>query len=279
MTEFRADLHCHTTCSDGSCSPEEVVNLAVSVGLRGLSITDHDCIDAYETTLPIAQDLGIAMISGVEFSCSLNHVSVHILGYAFSLSSELIKNFCLRHQERREKRNLAILHLLARHGMPISEEEMRYSALDTASPGSIGRPHIAIAMMKKGYVGSVQEAFTKYLREGMPCYAAGDVFTVQETIDLIHQANGLAVLAHPHLIENRGLLKSLLKMNFDGLEGYYAKIPATDEKEWIDIAQKKGWLITGGSDFHGAIKPKIPLGCSWVNEETFHKLQTHFMHN
>lgn len=278
MTEFRADLHCHTTCSDGSLSPQEIIRLASSIGLKGLSITDHDSIDAYDTALPVAKELSIEMIPGVEFSANHRNISVHILGYAFSLDNENIRLFCQRHQQRREKRNRAILELLAKHGMPITEDELLASVMEFAPlmHKSIGRPHIAQAMIHKGYVESVYEAFAKYLKEGKPCYAAGDIFTVEETINVIHQAKGLAIIAHPHLIENAGLLHQLLEMNFDGLEGYYARFPILQEERWIKIAQKKGWLITGGSDFHGVVKPTIPLGCSWVNEAVFRQMQNHY---
>lgn len=271
---FRADLHCHTTCSDGTLSPVEVVKLAAEIGLKGLSITDHDTIDAYETALPAAKDAGIELISGIEFSAAYRRTSVHILGYAFSLSDEHILAFCRRHQERREKRNQTILQLLAKNKMPITHEEL-LAGFDpsTAPRKTIGRPHIAQAMIRHGYVQSVQEAFSKYLKEGKPCYAAGEPFSVEETIDVIHRAKGIAVIAHPHLIEKGSTIRYLLQMNFDGLEAYYARLPAEQEEKWIKIGQEKGWLITGGSDFHGSVKPNIPLGCSWVNEQTFRLLQ------
>ncbi len=276
MTEipFRADLHCHTTCSDGSLTPVELVKLASTSGLKGLSITDHDTVDAYETALPAAKAVGIELIPGVEFSASYRQTSVHILAYAFSPSNEHILNFCRRHQERRQHRNRAILQLLKKHQMPISEEELTEQAPTLHK--TIGRPHIALAMVRHGYATSVQDAFAHYLKEGKPCYVQGDTFSVQETIDIIHQAKGVAILAHPHLIDRRSVVKKLLEMNFDGLEAYYARLPVSREAEWIAIAKKKNWLITGGSDFHGAVKPTIPLGCSWVDEAAFRQLQNQF---
>lgn len=274
MTEFRADLHCHTTCSDGTVTPEEIILLAAKIGLRGLSITDHDTVSAYEQAVPAAEKAGIELISGVEFSASHRDISVHILAYAFSLSNEHILSFCRSHQERRHNRNKTILKLLAKHGMPIEDTDLLGNDYHT-----IGRPHIAQAMVKKGYVSSIQDAFNKYLKEGGPCYAAGDVFSVEETLDVIHQANGLAFIAHPHLINNERLIRQLLEMPFDGLEGYYARFQPSQEERWVKIAKKKGWLITGGSDFHGTVKEMIPLGCSWVNEEIFRKLQAHYQKN
>jgi 3',5'-nucleoside bisphosphate phosphatase len=274
MKEFRADLHCHTTCSDGSLTPVEVIKLAAEIGLKGLSITDHDTIDGYETALPAAKEAGVELLPGVEFSAAYRDVSVHILAYAFSLSDEHILTFCQRHQARREQRNRAILKLLQQNGIPITEEEL-LGGLDTSGivpHKTIGRPHIALAMVRRGYVSSVQDAFAKYLKEGKSCYSPGEPFSVEETIDIIHRAKGVAIIAHPHLIAKRSVARYLLQLNFDGLEAYYARLPVEREAEWIKTAQAKGWLITGGSDFHGSVKPNIPLGCSWVNEETFRRL-------
>lgn len=272
MTNFRADLHCHTTCSDGTVTPKEIISLAVQSGLSGLSITDHDTIEAYQTATRYAQEKGIELIPGVEFSTSHAGESVHILGYAFSLKSDAIHALCAKHKERRIQRYRAILDKLAQHKMPISEGEL----LSLHPQGSIGRPHIALVMMQKGYVTSVDQAFKKFLGEGRSCYTKGYAFPVEETIDVIHAGGGLAVIAHPHLIRNGSITRDLLKMPFDGIEGYYAKFPPSEEKKWIAIGNEKGWLVTGGSDFHGTVKPHLPLGCSWVGEDTFQLLREHY---
>lgn len=271
MQEFRADLHCHTTFSDGSLSPIQVIELAKQIGLSGLSITDHDSIEAYESAIPFAQANGLELIIGAEFSASFDKVSIHILAYSFPADHPDIQNFCHQHQLRRQNRNRAILAKLSECGIPITEEEVAACA----ESETIGRPHIAQAMMKKGYIDTIYEAFRKYLGEGRPCYVYGNEFSVQETIDIIHRAQGLAILAHPHLIKDATLVKKLLMLNFDGLEGYYGKLPLDQNSKWVEIAQRKGWIITGGSDFHGDVKPTVPLGCSWINEETFRRIQQH----
>lgn len=278
MSEFRADLHCHSTCSDGTASPEEIVKMATEIGLSGLSITDHDTIDAYDTALPLAKKLGIELISGAEFSANHGDVSVHILAYSFPLNSPIIKNFCLRHTERRTNRNREILQRLTDHGMPINEEEV-LAVVPNCPPNAhstIGRPHIALAMLKKGYIHTIQEGFNKYLGEGKNCYSPGESFSVKETIDIIHQAQGLAVIAHPHLIDYPPLLKQLLEMDFDGIECYYARFTEESQKRWLKIATHREWLVTGGSDYHGTIKPNISLGASWIDAERFNVLQKHF---
>ena len=279
MNDFRADLHCHTTCSDGTVKPQDIIQIACDLGLQGLSITDHDTIEAYKEALPAAQAKQFPLISGVEFSAVHRNASIHILAYSFPLSSTGIQEFCQRHNQRREQRNRAILELLAFQGMPLSQEDFSPDLFSDKSQHSIGRPHIALAMMKKGYVSSIQKAFQEYIGEGKSCYVPGNAFSIEETLEIIHQAQGLAIIAHPHLIENVGILRDLLSMNFDGIEGYYARFPRNTHARWLKIGAHKGWIITGGSDFHGEIKPNLPLGSSWVNEETFLILQHHFQHN
>ncbi len=278
MNEFRADLHCHSTCSDGTLSPEEIVKMASDIGLKGLSITDHDTVDAYQSAIPAAKKLGIELISGVEFSSMQDDVSVHILAYSFPIDSPIIKDFCQRHVQRRTNRNREILQNLRRHGMSINEEDV-LEVVPSSPPHShstIGRPHIALALLKKGYIKTIQEGFSKYLAEGKCCYAPGESFSVEKTLDIIHQAQGLAVIAHPHLVDPPRILKKLLEMNFDGIECYYARFTKEYQKHWLKIAEHRQWLVTGGSDYHGSIKPNISLGVSWVDEKPFRVLQKHF---
>ncbi len=273
MSEFRADLHCHSTCSDGSKTPKELISLAKTIGLSGLSITDHDSIAAYKEASPYAAQLGIELISGVEFSTVHKGDSVHILCYRFPLDSELLQSFCEKHQKRRTNRNLGILQRLVKAGMPISEADVAACVHQDSQKHTIGRPHIALAMLKKGYVESIQDAFKRFIGEGKSCYEPGESFSTEETIDLIHQAKGLAVIAHPHLVENGSTLKDMLQMPFDGIECYYAKFGPQQNQRWLEIARKKNWLITGGSDYHGDIKPNLMLGCSYVDKTAFDRLK------
>ncbi len=262
---FRADLHCHSLCSDGSNTPEELVDLAVKIGLQGLSITDHDTIAAYTTTLPYAKIRGLALGTGVELSCVHNNTSVHVLGYGYPPDSEKLQDFCQRHQKRRKERNSAILKKLERMSMPIYEEEL-------PKIGTIGRPHIAALMVQKGYVESTQEAFQKYIGEGKCCYEQGTSISVEETITLLHTVGAKAFIAHPTLFAKAAFAKKLLELPFDGLECYYAKCAPQEEERWLRIAKDRGLLITGGSDFHGDFKQHLTLGCRWVDEETFRKI-------
>jgi len=277
MSKFRADLHCHSTCSDGSFTPAELIVHASQQGLNGLSITDHDTTKAYETVFPLAQELGIELLPGVEFSTIQNGVSIHILGYAFNPFHPGILSLCERHILRRKGRNLEILKKLNTLNMPLSMEEILEGELNQSH--TIGRPHIAKGLVKKGYVTSIQEAFKKYLGEGKTAYVPGSSFTIEETLNVIHEANGLAIIAHPHLIEQPASVHTLLEMNFDGIECFYGNFKAEQNERWIKIADKKGWLKTGGSDFHGNIKPTIALGCSWICQETFDAMQKQYLQN
>lgn len=266
---FRADLHCHTNFSDGTLSPIELLDLAKKLELSGLAITDHDTIDAYASAVPAAKERGILLGTGIEFSCMHKEMSVHLLGYDFLLDSSELREFCQKHQSRRADRNRQILAKLSRLGFHIREEELGNQKR------TIGRPHIAQLMVEKGYVGSIKEAFISYLGEGKCCYAPGASFSVKETIELIHRAKGKAFLAHPHMLEGAKKIRDLLSLPFDGIECHYAKFPPEKERKWIDLAKEKKLLISGGSDFHGAIKDYIPLGCSWVDEATFHTIFQH----
>jgi len=271
---FRADLHCHTTCSDGTVTPVGIIDMAIAKQLSGLSITDHDTIEAYHKAAPYAAEKNFPLISGVEFSTHFQEVSIHVLAYAFPLQASPILNLCNKHIIRRRHRNAEILKLLEKHSMPISEADLEEQRGFLSA--TITRPHIALAMVKKGYVSSIQGAFNEYLSEGKSCYVPGVAISLEETLKTIHEAQGLAILAHPHLIHETAILRKLLDLPFDGIESYYARFSLSDNQRWLKIAARKSWIITGGSDFHGEIKPGTTLGSSWVGQETFAKLLDHY---
>ena len=263
---YRADLHCHSNCSDGTFTPKELLHLAKEAGLDALSITDHDTLRSYCPSLfEEAKALGLALFMGVEFSARHHGTPIHLLGYGVAKEREILA-FCQEHQKRRHERNQAILKKLALKSILIEEEE-----LGDPEEQTLGRPHIAKILRSRKIVSSYQEAFDRYLGEGKPCFDPGESFGVEETIEIIHRAGGKAFIAHPHLIRNQAVFKELLKMPFDGIECYSGRHP-NKEKKWLLIASQKNWLISGGSDFHGSSKPYIPLGCSWVGEEEVNRL-------
>lgn len=242
-----------------------LLDLAKAKNLYGLSITDHDTVAAYEAALPYAKTLSINLVSGIEISTNLEKTSIHVLGYAFDLKNEALNQFCTQLQQSRNTRNQEICERLSHCKIDISME-----TLQSRFPNStLGRPHIAYLMVEKGYVKSIQQAFKRFLGEGARC-AVPDLGTdVPTAINLIKQAGGFAVLAHPHYIKTKKLLSALLEMPFDGIEAYYGNLRPAQEQPWIDTAKKKNWLITGGSDFHGEKKSYHSLGCSFTPPETF----------
>lgn len=266
------DLHMHSTYSDGTLTPEELIVLAEKKGLKGISITDHDSISAYPEAFLYAKKHQINLIPGIELSCHFKNQSTHILGYSFDHAHPSIIGLCKRHSERRTNRNLEILEKLKSLGIEISENELHAS-----TQGVVGRPHIAKILVKRGLVADIPDAFKTYLGEGKKAYCPGEIFSVEEAIQVIHEAKGFAVLAHPHLHYNHAFVKELLNAHrFDGIECVYAIMPAAKNAPWINYAKQKNLLITGGSDFHGTIKPMIPLGSATVQEEQIIPLITRF---
>ncbi|MEX0962330.1 MAG: PHP domain-containing protein [Simkaniaceae bacterium] len=266
MSEFRADLHTHSTASDGTYSPAQLIELAKERGLQGISITDHDTLAGYDSALfELADRLGICLLIGVEFSSFHRNEPVHILGYALDLKNPALSELVLRHQKRREKRNRLMIDKLRKEGFDLSYDELEGGA-------SIGRPHIANLMVKKGYVSEINEAFKRYLGNGKKAYVNVDPISISETIDIIHSAKGKAFLAHPHLMKGSSV-KEVLKYSFDGMECYYARFQIDYEKRYIKMAKERRLLISGGSDFHGDNKLYNPLGASWTDEESFNLIQ------
>ncbi len=268
--QFRADLHSHTICSDGSDSPSELLKLAKKSGLSGLSITDHDTIAAYTPAFfAEANELGLRILTGIELSSEWQEQSVHVLGYNIDIHSQELINFLTELIKRRDGRNAAMIERLKKKGFEIDVGE-----LQVFGDRTIGRPHIAMLLKEKGYVTTIQEAFQKYLGEQCSCFVAGIKYTPSDVIEQIHKAGGRAVLAHPHFIKKKRLLEHLMELKLDGLECYYGVFQDYQERPWVTLAKKRGWVATGGSDYHGSVKPHIMLGCSWVREEIFNYLLT-----
>lgn len=249
-------------------APLDLIAMAKAASLQGLSITDHDTLQAYPIAIPAAKEAGIRLGAGIELSCQFQGKSLHLLGYDFLLDHPAIAALCAKHITRRKNRNLAMLEKLKAQGMPISEEELAQKALTKVA----GRVHIALVMVDKGYVKTVREAFSRFLGDGEKCYVPGQAFDPSETIAVLHEAQGKAFIAHPHLLPEEMNVEELLELPFDGLECYYCHLP---EKRWLAIAKRRGLLVSGGSDFHGKIRPEVELGCNGVGIATFQQIFTH----
>lgn len=272
MTTQKIDLHVHSYCSDGELSPEQVCQEAKRLGLYGLSITDHDTTSAYPSVLNEAKELGLKMITGAEFSSSFDGCPVDILAYSFI--PDKLAPFVTFHQQRRYLRNKRIVYKLQQLGIELSEQDLQ--SLASGPEGFIGRPHIALALVNKGVVKTIDEAFSIYLGDHKKAYVLADNPSITATIDTIHKAGGLAFIAHPHLLRKPHLFERLINFPFDGIEGYYGWMPHERNAPFIKAAQKKGLLVSGGSDFHGSRRPKNYLGASSTPIEVFERLLSHY---
>ncbi len=256
------DLHTHTTASDGSDSPGKVVQFAAELGLAAIAVTDHDTVAGLPEAFEAGKNFGIEVLPGMELSVKIAHGTLHILGYLFDPSSSTLKELLKRVQAARAKRNPLILERLEKLGRPVSYEELK----EISKGGQIGRPHIARAMLKRGYVRSIGEAFARYLKKDAPAYVPKSILSSEEAIMAIHEAGGLAVLAHPISLEFgtpehlEKLLAVWIDQGLNGIECYYSM----HDKKMVDLClglcKKYNLVSTGGSDYHGRAKPQIHLG-------------------
>jgi len=255
------DLHVHSSCSDGTFTPAELVRLACDGGIQALAITDHDTVAGVSEAHMAGKERGVEVIPGIEIGSYLDSISIHVLGYGMRVDDPLFCQKVLRMQEARAVRNQEIIHRLQALRLPVSMEELQgYS-----SGGQLGRPHIARLLIDKKMVKTMQDAFSLYLRRGRPAYVERFKYSAQEAVALIHAAGGVAVIAHPgtsiprHSQLSR-VLYDLKALGMDGVEVYYPDHDVATTNRLEAIAGKIGMLITGGSDFHGDNRPQIMLG-------------------
>jgi 3',5'-nucleoside bisphosphate phosphatase len=264
----RLDLHLHTTHSDGSCTPTEVIGLAHQAGVTALAITDHDIMTGVEEAITAGKHCGIEVIPGVEISSIIGQSELHILGYFLDWQDPVLHERLKTLRDSRHRRNPQIIERLQALGINITYEEVR----SLAGSDSVGRPHIARALMDKHVVSSAKEAFDRFLADGKPAYVPRDLPSPAEAIQWITAAGGLAVLAHPTWVKlaDRSLIelvRELKAAGLDGVEVYYSTHAARQTREYLSLAQQLGLLVTGGSDFHGLTKPDIEVG---VGKGTLH---------
>lgn len=256
---IKADLHLHTTASDGVYTPQQLVRRAASLGFNLIAITDHDSVEGLAQAREAAQANGVRLLSGVELSCGAQK-EIHVLGYGFDPENEALLAFCQQRVRQRETRTAAMVEKLCQLGKPVDMARVR----DLAH-GAIGRPHIARALVEAGHVLSVSEAFDRYLKPGKPAYVPKEDVKVSEAVSLIKQAGGVAVLAHPmELKMGDAMLESLIgewkSQGLEGVEVYHPSAQNNHASFLKHLAQRENLLITGGSDFHGEAVRKTEIG-------------------
>jgi len=255
------DLHTHTTRSDGTFTPTDLAREVRAKGLSAFALTDHDCVDGIEEACKEADGVGVELIPGVEISAEFEKGIMHVLGYFIDWRHTHFLEKLKVLQEGRKERNPQIVRKLRDLGMEITYEEV----VAASGGGQVGRPHFARVLMQKGYVTSIQEAFDKYLKKGAPAFLEKERFSPEEAIALIHEAGGVAVLAHPGTLsmtrlELPPLFESLSDAGLDGVEVYYSLHSEADVAFYLPLLKRLHLLPTGGSDFHGANKPDIMVG-------------------
>lgn len=260
------DLHCHSTASDGSLTPSELVRKAIDAGLRAVAITDHDTVEGVPEALAEGKRTGFELVPGIEISAEMSSGTMHILGYYIEHLSDSLLNTLKKLQDAREERNRQIIQRLRALHLAVTYEEL----LDVAENGQIGRPHLARLLVRKGFVSDTQAAFDRYLKKGRPAYVDKFRFSPQEAVQLIVKANGMPVLAHPGSLRQspENLEKIALKLQDAGLQGmevYYSEHTPEQTACYLRLCRKLNLLPTGGTDYHGSYKPYIALGSGHGN--------------
>ena len=259
------DLHAHTTASDGTYSPTELVDAAADLGLAALAVTDHDTLAGLPEAIAAAHARGLELIAGVELSVEDEAGRCHLLGYGLAPDDAPLQRTLMVVREKRNARNVRIMQRVRDLGLPITWDDVLRHAGDAGEV--IARPHFAAALMEYGVVASIKEGFDKYLGTGKPLYFHKDGLTTSAAIELLHKAGGVAVIAHPGLskwsdpaILEQRLARLKREAGLDGVEAYYNKHSTAQTHDYLAIADRLGLLVTGGSDFHGDAKLDVFLG-------------------
>lgn len=246
------DLHLHSLYSDGSATPLELAELAARNKLTGIALTDHDTVDGVAEILAHGRNLGLTVIPGLELSAVHREFTLHILGYGIDHTSNELTQWLEPLQRSRQERNAKIIAKMRQLGLDVHVDEVQ--AISRC--GQTGRPHIARLLLNKGIVDSLGQAFHQYLRRGAPAWFSRFAYSAAESIDMIHLAGGLAVLAHPGQLDPELkilplLIPELVERGLDGLEVHYPTHPSEVQRRLLALARKYNLVVTGGSDYHG----------------------------
>lgn len=265
-----ADLHIHTTASDGVLTPEEVLKWAYNKGLKAISITDHDTISGMTKALSINRFIDLEIVPGIELNSEYLDEEIHVLGYYINYDNKSLLAKLKEIQQFRHDRAIKMIKNLKDLNMDISIDEVK----KISKGESIGRPHIAQALINKGYSKDIKSAFRDYIGAGCPAYADRYKLSTKQAIIMINDAGGIPVLAHPGLLKNKSKLNDILNQGFSGIEVYHSKHDNETVKSLKEIAKKRELIITGGSDCHGKLYNNEPiLGTVTINYNEFFLLK------
>ena len=273
----RVDLHLHTKASDGALRPEELVKAADLIGIRVMAVTDHDSVDGIAEAQAAASGLAIEVIPGIEISTNLDGDELHILGYLLDADDPFLRKALRRLQEDRLAQAKAMVEQLGALRCPLEWDRV----MAIADGGSVGRPHIAMALLERGYVASVNEAFSRFLKRGGPGYVEGPKLLPQEAVSLIREAHGVPSLAHPIIVgasdyhlDLPRLLPMMVEAGLEGIEVYYKGYTPKITVSLLAVAGQYRLVPTGGSDFHGGgVVADAELGGVEVPWETVEHLR------
>lgn len=274
---MKSDLHIHTLYSDGVFSPEKIVDTAIDVGLQVIALTDHDNVLSYPVAKEYLKQTGredkLEIIRGIEVNTLYKNYEVHILGYFMDVENSDFQSMLKAQQQARVKQTKEIISLLSKkEGIKIKFEDIKKQV---AEGGSIGRPHIAKAITNAGGTNSVIDAYAKYIHDDSPVYVQRKTVTPQDAVEVIYDAGGIPVIAHPHDIDIADkLIKELMQYGLRGIEAYHRKHSPACVEYFSSMAEELGLIVTGGSDFHcpNIMNGQIILGKNFVPEWVYDKL-------
>lgn len=258
------DLHTHSTCSDGTYTPEELVKYGKEKGLSAIALTDHDTFDGVEEAKAAGKKYGIEVIGGIEFSTNYEETEIHMVGLFLDKNCSMIEKRLEEIRQNRIERNIQMVEKLNDLGVNITYEQVK----EVANGGIVTRAHIANVLVKNGCCQSNNECFDRYIGKNKPAYVKRQVLNYDETISLIAASGGISIMAHPLLykLSSARLEKVVSDMAAKGLRGievYYSTHSPSDTKYIKTLALKNRLLFSGGSDFHGKNKPKLDLGTGY----------------
>jgi predicted metal-dependent phosphoesterase TrpH len=245
----QVDLHIHSTASDGKFSPKAIVSKAAALGLTVIALADHDSVDGIAPALEAARAFPkLKVIPAIEISTDVPGGECHVLGYFIDYTSDELKSALERFRSSRQRRAQGMIAKLGALGIQIDWQRVQQIAGD----GTIGRPHIAQAMLEKGYITSIKDAFTGYIEHGGPAYVEREKMTPVEAVKLVLRSNGLPVLAHPFTVADpEALIIELKAAGLVGLEAYYDNYTTEEIESLVSLVDRHGLIATGGSDYHG----------------------------